>query len=93
MSVGSLLDSDNFWKVSGGFRLFQVAPVVARFSKYRKILIKSVSEQGRTQKIVRVEEDWENNVTIVMLKIMGPKGVNYTKYLLNCTSVYCYYEF
>ena len=49
-----------------GFRSFQV---VSRFSKYIDVLIKnSVGQQGRTLEIMCVEENWENNVTTVMLK-------------------------
>ena len=49
-----------------GFRSFQV---VSRFSKYIDVLIKnSVGQQGRTLEILCVEENWENNVTTVMLK-------------------------
>ena len=73
------------WLVSGSFRWFQDVPGCFSFQQVHRRSYKKqcIGQQGPTLEILLAEEKWENNVTTAMLnmKIMDPKGTNYTKNL------------
>ena len=65
--------------VLDGFRSFQVVP---RFSKYIDVLIKKSNLAGVYQEDSAGIGGLRIQCHSCYAKIMGPKGANYTKYLL-----------
>ena len=68
-----------FQVVLDGFRSFQVVP---RFSKYIDVLIKKYSLAGAYPENSVSRGGLTKQCHNCYAKILGPKGTNYTKYLL-----------
>ena len=84
MSVISSLASDNFWKVSGGFRWFQVVPgrsrSFPRFSKHIDVFIKKCRLACAYPRNSVGRGGLAKYCHNCYAKVMGSKGTTCTKY-------------